>query len=89
MEGDARDAILHCELNSNGYTEAMKILESQYGHPSSVVKASLNRITAGSRIEKGDNSAHAKLRNNLRACLEVLKENENYEHEINASSNVE
>ena len=49
----------------------------------------MNRITAGSRIEKGDNSALAKLRNNLRACLEVLKDNENYEHEINASSNVE
>ena len=39
VEGDAKEDILHCELNSNGYTEAMKILESQYGHPSSVVKA--------------------------------------------------
>ena len=76
VEGDDRDAILHCKLNSNRYTEAKKILESQYGHPPSVVKASLNRITAGSR--KGDNSALAKLRNSLRACLEVLKDNENY-----------
>ena len=49
----------------------------------------MNRITACSRIEKRDNSALGKLRNNLRACLEVLKDNENYEHEINASSNVE
>ena len=67
----------------------MKILESQYGRPSSVVKASLNRITAGSRIEKGDNSALAKLRNNLRAGLEVLKDKENSKHEINASSKIE
>lgn len=89
VEGDARDAIEHCELKSNGYSEAMKILETQYGHPSSVVKASLTRITSGPRIEKGDKDALTKLRNNLRAGLEVLKDNENYEHEINASSNVE
>ena len=43
--GDAKDAILHCELKSDGYTEAMNILASQYGHPSSVVKASLKRVT--------------------------------------------
>ena len=79
VEGDARDAILHCKLNSNRYTEAKKILESQYGHPSSVVKASLNRITAGrAGSRKGDNSGLAKLRNSLRVCLEVLKDNENY-----------
>ncbi|CAB3997598.1 Hypothetical predicted protein, partial [Paramuricea clavata] len=89
VEGDARDAIEHCELKSNGFSEAMKILESQYGHPSSVVKASLKRVTVGPRIERGDNNSLAKLRNNLRSCLEVLKDNENYKHEINASSNVE
>ena len=88
VEGDAKDAILHCELKSDGYTEVMNILESQYGHPSSVVKASLKRVTVGPRIEKGDSGALAKLRNNLRACLEVLKDNKSYEHEINASSNV-
>ena len=89
VDGDAKDAILHCELKSDGYTEAMNILESQYGHPSSVVKDSLKRVTVGPRIEKGDSGALAKLRNNLRACLEVLKDNKRYEHEINASSNVE
>ena len=89
VEGDARDAIEHCELKSNGFSQAMKILESQYGHPSSVVKASLKRVTVGPRIERGYNNSLAKLRNNLRSCLEVLKDNENYKHEINASSNVE
>ena len=34
VEGDAKDAILHCELKSDGYTEAMNMLESQYARVS-------------------------------------------------------
>ena len=89
VEGDARDAIEHCEIKENGYTEALKILESQYGHPASVVKASLERITVEPRIEKGDDSFLTKLRNNLRGCLDVLRDNKKYEHEINNSSDIE
>ena len=89
MESETRDAIVRWELKSNRFTEAIKILKSQYRHPSSVVKASLKRVTVRPRMEKGDTSTFIMLRNNLRACLEVLKENENDEYEINVSANVE
>lgn len=89
VDGDAKEAIKHCEIEGDGYSEAMTILEGQYGHPAKVVSACIRRITEGPRIESGDKEALIKLRNHLRTCLKVLRHNESYRHEINASANIE
>ncbi|KAJ7363206.1 hypothetical protein OS493_011487 [Desmophyllum pertusum] len=36
VHGDAKEAIKHCEIE-DGYSEAMTILEGQYGHPAKVI----------------------------------------------------
>lgn len=89
VDGDAKEAIKHCEIEEDGYSEAMEILEGQYGHPAKVVSACIKRITEGSRIESGDKDALTKLRNHLRTCLKVLHHNAKYRYEINASANIE
>ena len=89
VEGDAKDAIEHCETDDNGYEEAMDILEEKFGHPSKVVRSCLQKVTQGPRIDKGDKQALTSLENQLRNCLKVLNSNERYIHEMNASSNIE
>ena len=89
VDGDTKEAIKHYEIEGDGYSEAMTILEGQYGHPAKVVSACIRRITEGPRIESGDKDDLIKLRNHLRTCLNVLSHNESYRHEINASANIE
>ncbi|KAL9977579.1 hypothetical protein ACROYT_G014998 [Oculina patagonica] len=89
VQGEAKEAIQHCEIEENGYTEAMSILEDQYGHPAKVVNACIRKITEGPRIENGDKDGLTTLRNHLRTCLKALENNKKYQHEINASSNIE
>ena len=88
VDGDAKEAIKHCEVEGDGYSESMLILQGQYGHPAKVVSACIRQITEGPRIESGDKDALIKLRNHLRTCLKVLSHNESYRHEINASANI-
>ena len=82
VDGDAKEAIKHCEIEGDGYLEAMTILEGQFGHPAKVVSASIRQITEGSRIESGDRDSLVNLRNHLHTCLKVLSHNESYRHEI-------
>lgn len=32
VHGQAKEAIKHCKIKEDGYTEAMSILKDQYGH---------------------------------------------------------
>ena len=89
VEGEAKELIRHCEIGKNGFIEAIKILKEEYGHPVRVVRSSLRNIIEGPRIEKGDKSAMIQLRNDLRSCIKVLSDNEDFAHELNASCNLE
>ena len=88
VDGDAKEAIKHCEIEGDGYSEAMTILKGQYRHPAKVVSACIKQITEGPRIESGDRDSLINLRNHLRTCPKVLSHNESYCHEINASANI-
>ena len=89
VDGDPKDGIAYCEIEENGYAEAMSILESQYGHPAKVVRASIKRITDGPRIERGNKTALTKLRNNLQTVIKALRHNQKYLYEMNACNNIE
>ncbi|XP_064625913.1 uncharacterized protein LOC135486747 [Lineus longissimus] len=70
--GEAKKATDRYEGTSKGYEMAWKVLHERFGQPFQIVKSSVDRLTAGPRIQAQDRKSLLEFADQLEATLQTL-----------------